>query len=384
MVASKPGVPSLLRELNDSAALSHIMLVGSVTRAELAAHTGLSRVTSSQALSRLAALGLVLVDGTRSGSRGPAADRYVLAPAIGCAVGLALYADQIRVELCGLDGRPVAELEVPVGDDVIASIVAACSGIVDAADGVQGPLLAAALATPGVVDPASGELAFSYDLTDQEGMRARLEAAIGVPFVLGNDVHLAALAEATEGVARGEQDFVLLWIGRGLGMASVIDGKVRVGSSGAAGEIGYLPVPGVPLPSRVDNVEQGSFQRLVGMEAVLELVRAHGGSGLPERLPEVVVSELGQRLALGVAAISTIQDPGLIVLTGETVEVAGDALSAQVAAAASLVTPTHPRVERSELGVLGPVGGARLRAVEVARRLVLDRATGERDGTVTK
>lgn len=167
-------------------------------------------------------------------------------------------------------------------------------------------------------------------------------------------------------------------------MASVIDGKVRVGSSGAAGEIGYLPVPGVPLPSRVDNVEQGSFQRLVGMEAVLELVRAHGGSGLPERLPEVVVSELGQRLALGVAAISTIQDPGLIVLTGETVEVAGDALSAQVAAAASLVTPTHPRVERSELGVLGPVGGARLRAVEVARRLVLDRATGERDGTVTK
>lgn len=384
MVATKPGVPSLLRELNDSAALSHIMLVGSVTRAELAAHTGLSRVTSSQALSRLETLGLVRVDGTRSGARGPAADRYVLAEAIGCAVGLAVYASQIRVELCGLDGVPVVRLERPLGDEVIASLADACGRAVEAAGGAHGPLLAAALATPGVVDPSSGELAFSYDLNDQGGMRDRLEEVVGVPFVLGNDVHLAALAEATEGVARGEQDFVLLWIGRGLGMASVIDGKVRVGSSGAAGEIGYLPVPGVPLPSRVDNVEQGSFQRLVGMEAVLELVRADGGAGLPDPLPLAVVTELGERLALGVAAISTIQDPGLIVLTGETVQVAGDELPGRVVAAASLVTPSHPRVERSSLGVLGPVGGARLRAVEEARRAVLARATGDRDGTVTK
>lgn len=377
MIKTKPGVPSLLRELNDSAVLRHIMEVGAVTRSELAAHTGLSRVTSSQALSRLQALGVVRMHGTRSGARGPAAELYELVPTIGTAVGIAVYADLIRVQLCGLDGVPVASLEAPLGDDVVSSVTEACRVVCEQVGESHGSLLAAALATPGVVDPASGELSFSYDLRDAETLRGTLSDAVGVPFVLGNDVHLAALAEQSEGVAKGEQDFVLLWIGRGLGMASVIGGKVRVGSSGAAGEIGYLPVPGVPLPSKVDNIQQGSFQRLVGMEAVLDLVRAEGDETLPARFSEAVVTELGRRLALGVAAISTIQDPGLIVLTGETVQRAGDELPQQVAEATSLVTPTHPRVEKSPLGVLGPVGGARLRAVEEARALVLARVTDQ-------
>lgn len=377
MTKTKPGVPSLLRELNDSAVLRHIMEVGAVTRSELASHTGLSRVTSSQALSRLQALGVVRMHGTRSGTRGPAAELYELVPTIGTAVGVAVYAEVIRAELCGLDGVPIASVEAPLGPDVVASVAEACRLASEQVGEANGPLLAAALATPGVVDPASGDLLFSYDLSGTEALRMTLSEAVGVPFVLGNDVHLAALAELTEGVARGELDFVLLWIGRGLGMASVIDGKVRVGSSGAAGEIGYLPVPGVSLPSRVDNVEQGPFQRLVGMEAVLDLVRAEGGATLPDSFSESVVTELGRRLALGVAAISTIQDPGLIVLTGETVQRAGLELPEQVAAATALVTPTHPRVERSPLGVLGPVGGARLRAVEEARALVLGRVTDE-------
>ncbi|WP_077684837.1 ROK family transcriptional regulator [Tessaracoccus aquimaris] len=285
MIKTKPGVPSLLRELNDSAVLRHIMEVGAVTRSELAAHTGLSRVTSSQALSRLQALGVVRMHGTRSGARGPAAELYELVPTIGTAVGIAVYADLIRVQLCGLDGVPVASLEAPLGDDVVSSVTEACRVVCEQVGESHGSLLAAALATPGVVDPASGELSFSYDLRDAETLRGTLSDAVGVPFVLGNDVHLAALAEQSEGVAKGEQDFVLLWIGRGLGMASVIGGKVRVGSSGAAGEIGYLPVPGVPLPSKVDNIQQGSFQRLVGMEAVLDLVRAEGTRRCPRGSP---------------------------------------------------------------------------------------------------
>lgn len=380
---SKPGVPSLLRELNDSAALSHIMRVGTVTRSELAAHTGLSRVTSSQALTRLQALGLVRANGTRSAARGPAADLYELVPSIGTAVGVALYSEVVRVELCRLDGACLAALELPLGDDVVASVTAACAAAQDAAGDGYGPLLAAALATPGVVDPSTGELSFAYDIRGEADLRTGLEVAVGVPFVLGNDVHLAALAEKAEGVAEGEQDFVLLWIGRGLGMASVIDGKVRVGSGGAAGEIGYLPVPGASLPARVDAVQKGSFQRLVGMEAVRELVRGDGGAEGAE-LSTAVVAELSRRLALGVAAISTIQDPGLIVLTGETVLLAGDELPCRVAAATSLITPAQPRVERSTLGVLGPVRGARLRAVEEARATVLARVADDRDGIVTE
>lgn len=159
-------------------------------------------------------------------------------------------------------------------------------------------------------------------------------------------------------------------------MASVIDGVVRVGGSGAAGEIGYLPVPGVPLPDRVDNLEQGSFQRVVGASAVQELAKEHG---LSMADPDAVaaspafVAELGRRIGLGVAAIGTIQDPALFVLTGETVFAAGALLPAAVADAVSRIAPVHPRVELAALGLEGPVRGAVLHAVEEARDVLMER-----------
>ncbi len=376
MPRSKPGVPSLLRELNDAVALNLIIEQGAATRADLAKHSGLSRVTSSQALQRLEARGLVAVHEQRAGAKGPAADVYALTPGIGVALGLAVHSSGLRAEVCMLDGEVVAVDEEPIGGDVVDSCIILARRIVSSLGECAGPVLAATVATPGVVDPKSGDLTFSYDFADAADLRERLAVALGAPVVLGNDVHLAALAERRVGVAKGEQDFVLLWIGRGLGMAGVIDGQVRAGASGAAGEIGYLPVPGVDLPSRVDNVDKGSFQRLVGAEAVEALAARFGVdlddgesvSGVPE-----FVRELGDRISLGVASIGTILDPALFVLTGETAVRVGGLLAPAVAASTSRIAPISPRVEITLLGLDGPLYGARVHAVDAARKLLLER-----------
>ncbi|MDO5736982.1 MAG: ROK family transcriptional regulator [Propionibacteriaceae bacterium] len=374
MPRSKPGVPSLLRELNDSAALSHIMLVGQVTRAELAAHTGLSRVTSSQALARLESLGLVHSGGRRAGARGPAADLYALMPKVGSALGMALLPDAVRADLCSLTGEVLASATIPLGEDVLDACVKAARAVEEQAGGESGPVHAAVVATPGVVNPATGDLSFSYDLAQATELRSELGERLGVPVRLGNDIHLAALAERSEGVARGEQDFVLLWMDRGVGMASVVDGQVRSGHSGAAGEIGYLPVPGVPLPVRVDNLEQGSFQRLVGLPAVDELARRHGVErGAPGGSSPAFLMELAQRISLGVAAVGTILDPALVVLTGDTALGFGPGLPEAVAEATSRIAPINPRVAMSTVGVDGPLVGARLQALESARAVLIDR-----------
>lgn len=376
MPRPKPGVPSLLRELNDAAALSLIMEQGAVTRADLARHSGLSRVTSSQALQRLEARGLIAVHEQRAGAKGPAADVYALTPGIGVALGLAVRSSGLRAEVCTLAGEVVAVDEEPIGDDVVGSLVTLAQRVVGAVGEDAGPVLAATVATPGVVDPKSGNLAFSYDFADATDLRERLEVALGAPVVLGNDVHLAALAEMRVGSARGEQDFVLLWIGRGLGMAGVIDGQVRAGSSGAAGEIGYLPVPGVELPSRVDNVDKGSYQRVVGADAVEALAAEYGvvltNAESVASAPDFV-SELGHRISLGVASIGTILDPALFVLTGETAVQIGGLLAPAVAASTSRIAPISPRVEITLLGLDGPLRGARVHAVDAARKLLLER-----------
>lgn len=379
MPRSKPGVPSLLRELNDAAALNLIIEQGAVTRADLAKHSGLSRVTSSQALQRLEARGLISVHEQRAGAKGPAADVYALTPGLGLALGLAVHSTGVRAEVCTLAGEVLAAGEAEIAEDIVSACLDLALRVLRDAGSEAGPVLAATVATPGVVDPRSGDLTFSYDFAGATDLRERMEAGLEAPVALGNDVHLAALAERLAGAAVGEQDFVLLWIGRGLGMAGVIDGQVRSGSSGAAGEIGYLPVPGVALPTRVDNVDKGSFQRLVGAEAIELLAEAHGVR-LDDRASiagsEAFVEELAHRISLGVASIGTILDPALFVLTGETAMQIGDVLAPAVARSTTRIAPIRPRVEISHLGLEGPLRGARVHAVEAARKLLLERARG--------
>src|SRR5262249_59902355 len=91
-----------------------------------------------------------------------------------------------------------------------------------------------------------------------------------------DDVNLAAMAERAAGAARGTDDFVLVWIGVGLGLATMLGGRLHRGVGGAAGEIGYLPVPGVPLPQDVTHPATGAFQSLVGAQAVLPLAAGYG------------------------------------------------------------------------------------------------------------
>ncbi len=51
----------------------------------------------------------------------------------------------------------------------------------------------------------------------------------------------------------------------------MLGGRLHRGVGGAAGEIGYLPVPGVPLPQDITHPATGAFQSLVGAQAVLAL-----------------------------------------------------------------------------------------------------------------
>src|ERR1019366_4183716 len=100
------------------------------------------------------------------------------------------------------------------------------------------------------------------------------------------------------GVAQGADDFVLMWIGVGLGLATIIGGRVHRGVAGAAGEIGYLPVPGVPLPQDVSHPATGAFQSLVGAPAVRP--RA-GGYGSPAPAAAAAVRAAVAAVAAGEA-----------------------------------------------------------------------------------
>jgi predicted NBD/HSP70 family sugar kinase len=229
---------------------------------------------------------------------------------------------------------------------------------------------------PGLVAPDTGDVGFSFDLPRWgDGVRVDLESRLGVPVTIDNDVNLAAVAEQRDGAARGASDFVLLWVGRGIGSAIVMGGEVHRGASGAAGELGYLPVPGVELPRHISRRDKGAFQRLAGEDAILEAARSHGvgARSLREAIgsgDEALLDDVARRLAVGVAAVCAVVDPGLVVLSGPVALAGGAGLCERIAHAVAAIAPVHPRVVPADLGEAAVLRGAHVVALGQARHLV--------------
>ncbi len=68
---------------------------------------------------------------------------------------------------------------------------------------------------------------------------------IDVPVVVSNDANAAAFGELVYGGARGMKNFVMFTLGTGVGSGIVIDGKLVLGKTGGAGELGHvIMIPG--------------------------------------------------------------------------------------------------------------------------------------------
>jgi predicted NBD/HSP70 family sugar kinase len=385
----RPGTPSLLRELNDRSALELLLAGGPMTRSQLGEHTGLSKVTASQLLARLEERGIVAVAGELAGGRGPNAALYAVVPSTAYVAGLHVEQDEVSAGVADITGNVVARISVD--PNAAADPVALVRGAVLAACTSAGvpveSLRAFVIGTPGVLDPRTGDPRLAVNLPAwHEGVLDALRTDLGRPVTLENDVNLAAMAEQAVGAAAGVQDFVLVWIGVGLGLATVLGGKLHRGVGGAAGEIGYLPVPGVPLPQDLTHPATGAFQRLVGAQAVLPLAESYGFNE-PSAAEAVAAAadaaaagdqrgvdflcELAVRVATGVAAVSVVLDPGLVVLGGNVGLAGGTELANRVASDVGRFCPAKPTVVPTAVNGWPVLRGAILAAVDQARAELL-------------
>ncbi|SDG15786.1 Sugar kinase of the NBD/HSP70 family, may contain an N-terminal HTH domain [Sinosporangium album] len=387
-MSRRPGTPRLLRQLNDRAALELLLSIGPLTRAELGERTGLSKVTAGQLLSRLEDQGLVGVVGEQAGGRGPNAALYGVVPSCAYVAGLEVLPDSVTAAVADITGKIVAEVMVdPTSHhDPVKIVHRSVQRACESANVTMSQLRSFVIGTRGVVDPRTGDVRFSFDLPAwHEGVLADLRASLHASVRIENDVNLAALAERSYGAAVAAEDFVLVWAGVGQGLGVMLGGRLHRGLTGGAGEIGWLPVPGEPLPVDVRAPQSGSFQRLVGGDAVAGLAEAHG---LPIGPVEAQVrdavavgagpflDDLAARLAVGVAAVAVVLDPGLIVLSGDVGRAGGAALAARVEEAVARVCPSQPRVVVTEVTGNPVLRGAVMHAVEQAREELFDRTVG--------
>src|SRR5262249_49962820 len=240
----------------------------------------------SQLIERLEDRKLVGRVGETSVGRGPNAALYAVNPSYAYVIGVEVGPRHVVAASADIIGTTTARVEVYPhdSDDPVGVVHNAVIEAAGTAGGQWEKVRRIVLGTPGLVDPATGDIAFAFDLPKwHRGLLGTLRADLERPVTFENDVNLAAVAEAHGGAARGVEDFVLVWIGRGVGLAVVLGGKLHRGAAGAAGEIGYLPVPGAPVADDARTSKpgglSGSFQRTVGAETVRSLARASGFRG---------------------------------------------------------------------------------------------------------
>ncbi|WEV24388.1 ROK family transcriptional regulator [Streptomyces sp. 71268] len=413
----KTASPSTARAINDRLALALLQREGPLTAGQLKQLTGLSRPTVADLVERLRGARLITVVGEAGAERrGPNARLYGIVADRAHLAGIDVRTDRVTVCVADLLGRTLAEASLPIapqsggepgrpaaGPPAVAAAVDLLTSTVARAGATSPHTIG--VGAPGLLDPVTGALGSNTGWLPR--WHADLVAAVRERFpgdlLLENEANLAAVAEQRLGAARDRDTFVLLWLGGGTGAAVVLDGALRRGASGGAGEIGFLPVPGtggLPSASGCD----GGFHSLAGGPAVCDLAHRHGlaveGTGVEaaERALRAAVASVresrGERdergegggvarvpagvadafldayadgVAIGVTAVSAVLDPGCVVIGGECGRAGGDELARRVAERVARMAPVRTEVRAGTVGGAAVLRGAVLMARDAAQ-----------------
>jgi len=255
----------------------------------------------------------------------------------------------------------------------------AYSGVLELLRLLRGDVLAAGfslagigLASPGLVDIASGTIAFAANLRwENLPLRDLLEAEFHVPVRVAHDARTAALAERAAHATESDDayhHFILIPIGTGVSAAVVTSGVLVEGYIGAAGEFGHMPV--VPGGDLCSCGQHGCIEAYASATSIFSRYVRDGGTqatstrdiaGLldTDPLAAQVWNDAVDALATGITALTAVLDPAVIVIGGG-LAAAGETLLVPLRArvAERLGWRTTPRIERSTLTSQGGLIGA--------------------------
>ena len=375
--------------MNERTVMGLIRDRGPVSRAQIARESGLSKPTVSQALMSLESARLVREAGRSSGGKGPSAILYELNPSAGWVVGIDVGRDWLRAAIADLTGRLVSRRDERARVRSAAGLIRQIGEVAHALATDAGirwrEVTFATVGSPGVFHPEIGQVALAHSLPGwgRQGLVEAVRRELGTNVLLENDVNLAALGEQWHGLGRDADDYIYLHLGTGVGMGIVIGGELYRGHSGAAGEVGYLPLAGTD-PVRPRSRRLGALDETAGASAVVDRGRRLGMAGpltakrvfeaarLGDAKARKVVAYESERIALTVAAATAILDPELVILGGG-IGSNGDLLLEPVVAKLRAMSPFRPRIEISSLRQDAMLHGAVWQALQAAQDQLFDR-----------
>jgi glucokinase len=315
------------------------------------------------------------------------------------ALGIDVGGTKVAGGIVAADGTVVATARRATPGASVADTEDAIVAVVDELAGrYDGELVGVGVGAAGWFDRTGDTVLFSPHLAWRNStLRQDLATRLQRPLWVGNDADAAAWAEYRYGAARGADLALMITLGTGIGGGIVLDGRLRRGSHGVAGEWGHMRV--VPDGRLCACGNRGCWEQYASGTALGQTARevARTSPAAAARLLERVdcepdrltgedvaraaaegdplalelVTEVGVWLGQGIADLAAVLDPEVVVIGGGVSKL-GEMVLAPARDRLDRALPGRgfrpgPRIAAAELGPkAGLVGAADLVRQDIA------------------
>ncbi|WP_026950222.1 ROK family transcriptional regulator [Algoriphagus mannitolivorans] len=348
-ISKMDGVVEIKSYLNKIKIIKNLYLKGANTASEICNEVGISLPTVNSLLSDLMTSGEVIKQGRAESQGGRKPDLYRLAPDAFYVLSvdlskfnmhLALYSCNHEMAFEKESHKITLNNEKETFDELCDKIDAYISQT-----GIPSEkIIAIGFSMPGLVDSIGG-VNYTHLRFGKKTLLENLESRFQKKVFLENDARAMTLAEFKFGAEDKYKNVLGLFIGWGIGLGIIIDGKIYQGASGFAGEFSHSPI----FESRditctcgkkgcLEAVASGTAIVRMAEEAILldkdsilaRIVRDHSGELEPGLVVEAalagdqraitILSEAGLDLGRGISILIQLLNPELIIIGGSVAE----------------------------------------------------------------
>lgn len=253
----------------------------------------------------------------------------------GMMIGVEFSGEALRAAVLSPDGtvQETSEVELQAGEDALLQLAALINSARIKFSGTE----CVGVAVPGLLDIKTGRVAISKYRPEHESidLAGELSKLAGVKVRLENDANAAAYAEFKLGAGRDFEDMFYVTLGRGVGGALILNGKLRRGVSGFAGEFGYVAINSEGLRvedmASAENIVRRTRDRLLQdnttslkkIEENLTVEDIVAAANAGDDFAVMMMERTGMFVGTGVASVINLLNIERIVIGGEAM-LAGD------------------------------------------------------------
>jgi predicted NBD/HSP70 family sugar kinase len=218
-------------------------------------------------------------------------------------------------------------------------------------DRQAGKFLGIGIGIAGLVDTNRGIVLYTPNMTGWESapLGPFLSERFNTDIIIDDSVRCMAVSEKRYGSARGLQNFLYIYIGKGVGSGVLLDGRIYRGAHGVAGEFGHITIKQNGNLCNCGN--SGCLEAHVSESRIIEDIKKNiasnvhsslsekiemgNGIGLGDilhharegdKLANLTINNVSENIGIGIANLVNVFDPGVIILGGEVIDAFGESM----------------------------------------------------------